>query len=48
MAKRTKRARPSKMQLWAADLRLEAARIEEKIKLLRKTADLLDPPKQVL
>jgi hypothetical protein len=44
MRKRTKRARPSKSKLWAADLRLEAARIEEKIKVLRKTADLLDPP----
>jgi hypothetical protein len=44
MPKRVKRTRPSKMQLWAADLRLEAARIEEKIRVLRKTADLLDPP----
>jgi hypothetical protein len=32
------------MQLWAADLRLEAARLTEEIKALRKTADLLDPP----
>jgi hypothetical protein len=44
MAPKRKRLRPSKARLYAADLRLEAAKITEKIKILRKAADLLDPP----